>query len=121
MYEFRYGGLPRGGVIRGGTGVTEPTNGAPGARTLYKYDFAVGKYWTPHDAWRGDLVTYVSIIGYTTLDDRGPTCSYLSLTPGFRFHIQNNYYFSAGVEVPVTGPKIDNFAFAPMFWITKSS
>jgi hypothetical protein len=107
-------------VLRGGTGVTVPTSGGAGARTLYKYDFAVGKYWTPHDAWPSDLVTYLSIIGYTTLDDRGPTYSYLSLTPGLRFHVGNNYYFSAGVEVPVTGPKTENFAFAPTFWITKS-
>ncbi len=77
MYEFWYAGLPGGGVIRGGTGVTVPTSGAAGARTLYKYDFSVGKYWTPHDAWPGDLVTYLSINGFTTLDDRGPTYSYL--------------------------------------------
>ncbi len=120
VYEFWYGGLPGGGVIRGGTGVTVPTSGAGGARTLYKYDFAVGKYWTPHDVWPGDLVTYLSIIGYTTLDNRGPTYSYLSLTPGLRFHVGNNYYISAGVEVPVTGPKTANFAFAPTFWLTKS-
>jgi hypothetical protein len=119
VYEFWYGGLPGGGVIRGGIGVTVPTSGAAGARTLYKYDFAVGKYWTPHEAWPGDLVTYLSINGFTTLDDRGPTYSYLSLPPGLRFHLGNDYYFSAGVEVPVTGPKTENFAFAPIFWITK--
>jgi hypothetical protein len=41
------------------------------------------------------------------------------LTPGLRFHLGNDYNFSAGVEVPVTGPKTENFAFAPIFWITK--
>ncbi len=32
VYEFWYGGLPGGGVIRGGTGVTVPTSGAGAAR-----------------------------------------------------------------------------------------
>ena len=133
LYEFWYGGLPGGTVIRGGTGVTVPTNspgGVPtgltvptsstgGSRTLYKYNLDIGKYWTPHDARLGDFVTYLSINGFTTLDDRGPTNSYLSLTPGLRFHLGNDYYFLAGVEVPVTGPKTENFAYAPIFWISK--
>ena len=131
-YVFWYGGLPGGGVIRGGTGLTIPTNNAgvtstiggarktvPGARTTYTYDLAVGKYWTPHDATPGDLVTYLSIDGYTTLDDRGPMYSYLSVTPGFRFHLGNDYFFLAGIEVPVTGPKNQSFAWAPTFWLLK--
>ena len=48
-----------------------PTNNAGGGRTVYNYDFAVGKYWTPHDATPiGDLVTYVSILGYSTVEPR---------------------------------------------------
>ncbi len=95
QYEFWYGGLPGAGVIRGGTGVTIPTNEAgvsstvagiltivPGSRTTANYNLAIGKYWTPHDAKFGDFVTYLSINGYTTVDDRGPRYSYLSLTPG---------------------------------------
>jgi hypothetical protein len=119
LYEFWYGGLPGGGVIRGGTGLTVPTSGTTGSRTLYKYNLAFGKYWTPHDARPGNFVTYLSINGFTTLDDRGPTYSYLSFTPGLRFHLGAEYYLSAGVEVPVTGPKTQNFAWSPIFWITK--
>lgn len=52
QYEFWYGGLPGGGVIRGGTGLTVPTSGRGGSRTLYNYNLAVGKYWTPHEARR---------------------------------------------------------------------
>jgi hypothetical protein len=104
---------------RGGTGLTVSTSGTAGARTLCNHDLAVGKYWTPHDVRPGDFVTYLSINGFTTLDDRGPTCSHLSLTPGLRFHLRNDYSFGAGVEVPVTGPKTANFACAPIYRINK--
>ncbi|MGC1719271.1 MAG: hypothetical protein WA746_09805, partial [Isosphaeraceae bacterium] len=103
QYEFWYGGLPGGGVIRGGTGLTIPTNNAgvtsiiagapatvPGARTTCNYNLAVGKYWTQHDATPGDFVTFLSLNGFTTLDDRGPIYSYFSVTPAFRFHLGNN-------------------------------
>ena len=91
----------------------------PGARTTGNYNLAVGKYWTQHDATPGDFVTFLSINGFTTLDDRGPTYSYLSFTPGLRFHLGNDYYLVAGVEVPVTGPKTQSFAWSPIFWLTK--
>lgn len=132
QYEFWYGGLPGAGVIRGGTGVTIPTNEAgvsstvagiltivPGSRTTANYNLAIGKYWTPHDAKFGDFVTYLSINGYTTVDDRGPRYSYLSLTPALRFHVTNDYYISAGIEVPLTGPKNQSFTYSPIFWLTK--
>jgi hypothetical protein len=132
QYEFWYGGLPGAGVIRGGTGVSVPTNSAgvtssvsripatvSGARTTVNYNLAVGKYWTPHEARFGDFLTYLSVNGYTTVDDRGPTYSYLSLTPGLRFHLANDYYFTTGIEVPLTGPKNQSFTYSPIFWLTK--
>ncbi len=132
QYEFWYGGLPGAGVIRGGAGLTIPTNSAgvisnvtgdpitvPGSRTTANYNVAVGKYWTQHDATPGDFVTFLSINGFSTLDDRGPRYSYLSLTPGLRFHLANNYYFIAGIEVPLTGPKDQNFTYSPIFWFAK--
>jgi hypothetical protein len=135
-YEFWYGGLPGAGVIRGSIGSTIPLNNAgitstvpgvfpaatttaPGSRTTVNYNLSVGKYWTPHDVPLGDFVTYLSINGFTTVDNRGPLYSYLSVTPGFRFHLANNYYFSAGIEVPLTGPKSQNFTYSPIFWIVK--
>ena len=56
---------------------------------------------------------------FTTLDDRGPRYSYLSLTPGLRFHLANNYYFIAGIEVPLTGPKDQSFTYSLIFWLAK--
>jgi len=120
QYEFWYGGLPNGWVVRGGTGMSIPTNNAGGGRTVYNYDFAVGKYWTPHDATPiGDLVTYVSILGYSTVDNRGSEYSFLSLTPGYRCHLGNNWYLLGGVEIPVTGPRTQGFAWAPTNWLMK--
>jgi hypothetical protein len=132
QYEFWYGGLPGAGVIRGGAGLTIPTNSAgvisnvtgdpatvPGSRTTANYNLAIGKYWTQHDATPGDFVTFLSINGFTTLDDRGPRYSYLSVTPGLRFHLANNYYFITGIEVPLTGPKNQSFTYSPIFWLAK--
>ena len=132
QYEFWYGGLPLGGVIRGGAGVTVPTNSAgipsyvggiqtlaPGARTTFNYNLSVGKYWTPHDATLGDLVTFLSITGFSTLDDRGPSYTYLSCKPAFRVHVGNNYYLLGGAEVPMTGPKTASFDWAPILWFSK--
>ena len=78
------------------------------------------EYWTQHDATPGDFVTFLSINGFTTLDDRGPIYSYLSFTPALRFHLGNDYYFVAGIEVPMTGPKNQNFTWAPNFWLTEA-
>ena len=72
-----------------------------------------------NDATLGDFATYLSINGFTTLDDRGPRYSYLSITPGLRFHLANNYYFIAGIEVPLTGPKDQSFTYSPIFWFAK--
>jgi hypothetical protein len=79
----------------------------------------VHQAYRQHDATPGDFVTFLSLNGFTTLDDRGPTYSYLSVMPGFRFHLGNDYFFVAGVEVPMTGPKNQSFTWAPTFWLTK--
>ena len=96
QYEFWYGGLPGGRCDPGrhGPDDTDEQRGGhldhrggratvPGARTTCNYNLAVGKYWTQHDATPGDFVTFLSLNGFTTLDDRGPTYSYLSVTPAY--------------------------------------
>jgi hypothetical protein len=72
-----------------------------------------------HEAKIGDFLTYLAVNGYTTVDDRGPRYSYLSLTPGLRFHLANDYYFTTGIKVPLTGPKNQSFTYSPIFWLTK--
>jgi len=34
--------------------------------------------------------------------------------------LANNYYFTTGIEVPLTGPKNQNFTWSPIFWLTKA-
>jgi hypothetical protein len=114
------------------TGLTIPTNHAgitsviagarstvPGARTSCNYNLAVGKYWTQHHATPDDFVTSLSLNGFTTPDDRGPMYSYLRFTPGLRFHLGNDYYLVAGVEVPVIESQNQSLAWGPTFWLMK--
>jgi hypothetical protein len=64
-------------------------------------------------------VTYLAVDGSSTLDARGARYSFLSLTPGLRTHLGNNWYFLIGVDVPVTGPKSLNYAWGPIVWFMK--
>ena len=34
-------------------------------------------------------------------------------------HLANDYYFMAGIEMPLTSPKDQNFTYSPIFWLTK--
>ena len=43
------------------------------------------------------------------MDNRGPTTTVVTLTPGLRTHLGANFYLLAGVEVPVTNTKTFDF------------
>jgi hypothetical protein len=118
QYQF-WAGLPDAWVVRGGFGPNVPTNDH-GARTTMAYNLAIGKFVTPHD-WTpfGDLVFYLAATGSSTMDNRGPSETLLFLTPGARCHLGNNWFVLAGVEVPVTGPRTQGFAWAPEFQVVK--
>ena len=52
------------------------------------------------------MVWYVSPNLSQLIDNRGPQqTTTLTLTPGFRNHLRQNWYLLGGVEVPVTDPK----------------
>ena len=54
----------------------------------------------------GDMVWYVAPNLAHVIDNRGPkNTPLLTLTPGFRTHLGQNWYLLGGVEVPVTEPK----------------
>jgi hypothetical protein len=38
-------------------------------------------------------------------DDRGPSTTTLTLTPGFRTHMGRDWYLLGGVELPTTHPQ----------------
>jgi hypothetical protein len=109
-------------VLRGGLGVTVPTNetrarlpllslapftgfnASPSSLTSFDARFAIGKYLTPADARiLPSLVPYLSANLHTALS--GGHATYFSLTPGFRFGLGNEWYFLGGIEVPLVGPQ----------------
>ena len=99
----------KGLVVRGGAGFEIPYSGditRSGARSFFEANLAVGYYFTPHDFTPvGDLVGYVSTTIRQPIDNRGTSNNtFLSLTPGFRTHVGNNWYLLGAVEVPVTSP-----------------
>jgi hypothetical protein len=109
-YEF-WANVWQGLVVRGGAGFFVPYGGQSlnevGARTTFIANLAAGYYFTPHDYTPfGDMVWYVSPNLSQLIDNRGPQhTTTLTLTPGFRNHLGQNWYLLGGVEVPVTEPK----------------
>lgn len=98
----------KGLVVRGGAGFFVPYGGdlnASGARSTFNANIAVGYYFTPHDLTPiGDMVWYLSTNLNKTIDDRGPARTLVTLSPGFRTHLGQNWYLHGAVEVPVTQP-----------------
>lgn len=104
-------------AVRGGTGVTVPTNAA-GATTSYLANLGIGRYWKGDDGarLRHQWLSLVANLS-TPLSGSTPGPTYLSLTPSYRVQIHDMWYFLAGLEVPLTshGP----FAAQPIFLILK--
>jgi hypothetical protein len=106
-------------VVRGGTGITIPTNRESG-RDLYFADLSIGRYWEgAENALFHQFWVYLCANLNTPIDSSGPkNVAFLGLTPGFRFQIYGTWYFLAGVEVPVIGPKA--FEYSPLVFLLKS-
>jgi len=108
-YEF-WANWWRGLVVRGGAGFFAPFNHTGtrevGARTSFFGNVSAGYYFTPHEATPfGDLVGYVASNVSQLTDDRGPSTTTLTFTPGFRTHLGRNLYLLGGVELPATRPE----------------
>lgn len=110
QYQF-WANWWEGLVVRGGTGFTIPYAGdiqESRTRTTFDANLAVGYYLTPHDyaPFLGDLVGYVATNLTQVIDNRGPRSpTILTLGPGFRTHVIDNWYLLGAVEVPVTNPQ----------------
>ena len=106
----------QGLVLRGGVGMAIPYHNAEeaNARSVFAGNLAVGYYFTPHDrAPIGDLVGYVSANFNHAVDNRVPSdTTNVTITPGFRTHLGQNWYLLGGVEFPITDPK--SFDYQPM-------
>jgi len=121
QYQF-WANWWQGLVVRGGAGFTIPYTGQiyqAGARTTFDANLAVGYYFTPHDLTPfGDMVWYVATNLSQAIDDRGPSSTTtVSLSPGFRTHVGDNWYLLGAVEVPVTNP--DPFDYQVLFALMK--
>ena len=106
-YEF-WTNWWKGLVLRGGAGFFVPYGHQSidevGARASFIANLAAGYYFTPHGATPfGDLVFYLSANLDQTID--GPSKNTVTLTPGVRTHLGQNWYLLGGVEVPVTSTK----------------
>ncbi|WP_422923885.1 transporter [Singulisphaera sp. PoT] len=107
-------------VIRGGLGVTIPTNDSPASSALQRVNpwtgfnatpsnftsfdarLAVGQYLTSAEAHIfKSFVYYAAANLHTELS--GGNATYLSITPGFRFGIGGDWYVLGGLEVPLVG------------------
>jgi len=113
-YQFWYNAW-QGLVLRGGAGFFVPYGGQSigelHARAEFQSNLALGYYLTPHDmAPFGDLVFYVSPNLTHPIDDRASkSITTITLTPGFRTYLGQNWYWLGGVDVPVTHPQSFNY------------
>jgi len=104
-----------GWVVRGGLGINIPLNGS-GADTLIS-QFAIGQTVTPHDfPLLGDFTYYLSTVADTPVSNGGPTS--VALTPGIRTHLGHDWYFLAGLPIPVTQARVADLGM--IFWFMKA-
>jgi hypothetical protein len=103
-----------GWVIRGGVADLIPLNG--GGNTLIG-QLAIGQTLTPHDVpWLGDFTYYLSTVVDTPLNNGNRTS--VALTPGFRTHLGNDWYFLGGLPIPVTKDRVADLGM--IFWFMKA-
>ncbi len=107
-------------VVRGSSGFFVPLNTAQNpVHTSFTGGLAVGRYLRPHDVPFGDLVFYAATNFSVPVDGTafsqnltgvGPdarthgSSTTLTVGPGTRFHLGNNFFFLNYWDIPVTGP-----------------
>jgi hypothetical protein len=97
-------------VVRGSSGLFVPMNkGENPAQTSVVGGLAVGRYFRPHDVPFGDLVFYCESNYVVPLDGGASRFTTVTVGPGTRFHIANNYFFLADLDFPLTGNRPDHF------------
>ncbi len=103
-----------GWVIRGGVGLAIPTNGS-GDDLISQ--LAIGQTLTSHDVpLFGDFTYYLSTVVNTSLANGHQTS--VTLTPGVRTHLGNDWYFLAGLPTPVTKDRVADIGM--IFWFMKA-
>jgi hypothetical protein len=103
-----------GWVIRGGLGNVIPVAGSSDHLIS---QLAIGQTITPHDTpVLGDFTYYLSAVANTPLPNGDQTS--VTLTPGMRTHLGNDWYFLAGLPVPVTNARTAELGM--IFWFMKA-
>jgi hypothetical protein len=112
---FGFWNNPGGGwVIRGGLGLAIPLDGS-GDNLISQ--FAIGNTFTDHDVpLFGDFTLYMSTVANTSLANGGHTA--VTLAPGMRTHLGNDWYFLAGLPVPLTNQRVGDIGM--IFWFMKA-
>ncbi len=100
----------KGLVVRGSIGFTIPYSdeiAATGFRSTFNANLAVGYDFTPHNYTPfGDMTWYVATNLVQVIDNRGPrSLTAVTIGPGFRTHVGDNWYLLGAVDVPVTSPQ----------------
>ncbi len=106
---------PGGGwVVRGGLGLGIPMNGS-GDNLISQ--LAIGNTFTDHDVpLFGDFTCYLSTVVNTPLGNSDQTS--VVLTPGMRTHLGNDWYFLAGLPIPLTKQRVGDIGM--IFWFMKA-
>jgi hypothetical protein len=106
-----------GFVLRGGLGFLVPLKGGGSSDVSLISQLAIGQTITPHDVpLFGDFTYYLSAVANTSLNDSAHTS--VTLTPGIRTHLGNDWYFLAGLPVPVTKDRVAEIGM--IFWFMKA-
>ena len=103
-YLAFYKDLWCGWSVRGAAGALVPVDNVAGQRDpTLTLSLAIGQTITPHDVpLVGDFTYYVSTNYQQDLGNGSN--AFVSFTPGIRTHLGKDFYFLAGIEVPVTDP-----------------
>jgi hypothetical protein len=102
-------------VVRGGIGDLIRLGGG-GSNTLIS-QLAIGQTLTDHDVpLFGDFTWYVSAVAESALAQGQHTG--VTLTPGIRTHLGNDWYFLAGLPTPLTSQRIGDIGM--IFWFMKA-
>jgi hypothetical protein len=101
-------------VVRGGIGVLFPIDGG-GDESIGQ--LAIGRTLTDHDVpYFGDFTYYLSAVVNTPLSNADLTM--VTLTPGIRTHVGQNWYFLAGLPTPLTKERVADLGL--VCWFMKS-
>lgn len=99
-------------VVRGAGGFFLPVaQSGTNVPNAFTGGLAVGRYLTPHDAPLGDLVLYAASSILTPIGDGNSSQTLVTVGPGTRFHMANNYFFLAELDFPVSNAKAADYTF----------